>query len=450
MRVPLPPVWVRRCAIAPAVVLTAFLLVTTLPLWAIVAVALTSLVPGRMRVPRVAWMVTFYLVWDSAALVALFTLWVASGFGWKIRGPRFQRAHHVLAGVMLRVLFRQARWVLRLRISLDVAPGPDRPGPPPAGPLLVACRHGGPGDSFVLIHLLLNQLRREPRIVLKSSLQWDPAIDVILNRLPNEFITPAPFDPSGRRRPGADTAERIGRLAADLDDDDALVIFPEGGQFTPERRRRRIEGLRTRGALAHADRAEAMAHVMAPRPGGLFAAMDAAPTARMLVVAHTGLERLRTLGDLWRDLPMDKEIVLHGWLLESEEIPRAGELDDTARVDWLYGWWERVDGWIDARQGGVRETDGAVADGPGPVAPPAEPAVARAGEPPVAPGAAVVAGAAAVAAVAGGASLDGVSPDGVVPGRSGPDGTPMDPVAPVGAAPDEAGTGVVGDLPSSP
>lgn len=347
---PLPPVWVRRCVIGPAVILAAFALVTTLPLWSIIAVGLTALVPGRMRVPRVAWMVTFYLVWNSAALVALFALWVASGFGWKIDTPRFQNGHHRLAGVMLRFLFRQAHWVLRLRIDLDVA---GRIEPLPAGPLLVASRHGGPGDSFVLIHVLLNVLGRQPRVVLKDSLQWDPAIDVILNRLPNEFIAPAPFTGSGEEVSGASTAERIGALAADLDQDDALVIFPEGGQFTRDRRRRRIEGLRARGSEDRARRAEAMEHVMAPRPGGLLAAVDAAPDARLLVVAHTGLDRMQTLRDMWRELPMDKRIVLHGWLLEPEEVPRVGEVSDDARVDWLYDWWERVDAWIADHPTGV-------------------------------------------------------------------------------------------------
>lgn len=347
---PLPPVWVRRCVIGPAMVLAAFALVTTLPLWSIVAVGLTALVPGRMRVPRVAWMVTFYLVWNSAALVALFALWVASGFGWKIDTPRFQNGHHNLAAVMLRFLFRQVRWVLRLRIDLDVA---GRTEPLPAGPLLVASRHGGPGDSFVLIHVLLNVLDRQPRVVLKDSLQWDPAIDVFLNRLPNEFIAPAPFTGPSQAGSGASTAERIGELAADLDQDDALVIFPEGGQFTRERRRRRIEGLRARGSEARARRAEAMEHVMAPRPGGLLAAVDAAPAARLLVVAHTGLDRMQTLRDMWRELPMDKRIVLHGWLLEPEEVPRVGEVSDDARVDWLYDWWERVDAWIADHPTGV-------------------------------------------------------------------------------------------------
>ncbi|MPV37240.1 1-acyl-sn-glycerol-3-phosphate acyltransferase [Georgenia subflava] len=337
----LPPRWVRRTVIAPAVVLSAFTLITTLPVWLIVATALTALIPGYLRLPRVLWMVTFYLVWNSAALVCLFVLWVASGLGWKVRSPAFQRAHYVLTGWFLHLLFLQARWVLRLQIDVegDVA-GASLTG----RPVVVASRHAGPGDSLILIHALTNWFDREPRIVLKDTLQWDPAVDVMLNRLPNRFIAPAPF---GGDRPGRATSltEQVGNLAVGLDANDAFVIFPEGGNFSPERRRRRIDGLRREGRAAMAARAEAMRHVMAPRPGGILAALDAAPDAGVVFLAHTGLDRMITVRDIWRELPMDKRIVMHGWHVQPAEIP-AGRED---RIDWLYGWWERVDGWIGAR-----------------------------------------------------------------------------------------------------
>jgi hypothetical protein len=45
-----------------------------------------------------------------------------------------------------------------------------------------------------------------------------------------------------------------------------------------------------------------MRHVLAPRPGGLLAALDTAPDADVGWVAHTGLERLVTVADVWREL----------------------------------------------------------------------------------------------------------------------------------------------------
>ncbi|MEV5819957.1 1-acyl-sn-glycerol-3-phosphate acyltransferase [Micromonospora haikouensis] len=335
---PLPPRWVRRLLLGPGVVLLAVAVVTTLPVWALAALALSPLVPGRLRPLRLLWIGCVYLVWDAAALLALFVLWLASGFGvWK-RTPPFQRAHYVLAGHFLQVFFWQARWTLRLRI--DVV-GTDPDTALPGRPELVLCRHAGPGDSFILIHALVNWFHREPRIVLKDSLQWDPAIDVLLNRLPNRFLAPA----ADRREA---VSEQIGHLATGLDDDDAFVIFPEGGNFTPRRRLRAIARLRSRGLERMALRAERMRHVLAPQPGGLLAALDAAPDAGVIFVAHTGLDRMLTVADVWRELPMDKRIIMRFWSVPPEEIP-AGRQE---RIDWLFDWWSRIDEWIAAHHDG--------------------------------------------------------------------------------------------------
>jgi hypothetical protein len=92
-----------------------------------------------------------------------------------------------------------------------------------------------------------------------------------------------------------------------------------------------------------ASRAEAMTHVLAPRPGGFLAALDAAPDADVVLVAHTGLDHLLTVRDLWRELPMDKQIIMRWWQVPRSEIPEARE----ARIDWLFGWWEQIDTWIE-------------------------------------------------------------------------------------------------------
>ncbi|QOC90520.1 1-acyl-sn-glycerol-3-phosphate acyltransferase [Micromonospora craniellae] len=333
---PLPHRWIRRLLLAPGVVLLVFLLVTTVPVWALLALAVSPFVPGRLRPLRVLWIGFCYLVWDAAALLCLFGLWVASGFGWRVGSPAFQRAHYVLAGWFLRMLFWQARWTLRL--TIDVV-GTDPDTALPGRPELVVCRHAGPGDSFILIHALVNWFQREPRIVLKDTLQWDPAIDVLLNRLPTRFIAP------GREGQGSFT-EQIGHLAADLDDNDAFVIFPEGGNFTPLRRLRAIARLRDRGHEQMAVKAEAMQHVLAPQPGGLLAALDAAPDAGVIFVAHTGLDRMLTVADVWRELPMDKRLVMRFWSVPPEEIPTGRQ----ERIDWLYDWWRRIDGWVAANR----------------------------------------------------------------------------------------------------
>ena len=349
---PLPPTWVRRILLAPLVIVAAVAMLALTPLWLLVALALTSLVPGRFRLPRVLWLVTVYLLWDAMLVVAMFALWIASGFGYALRRPAFVSAHYRVGAWGLRVLFWIFGGVLRLTITTtgadDIDPAAGRAAFDtlfaPGAPLVVASRHGGPGDSFILIHTLLNQVARRPRIVLKYTLQWDPAIDILLHRIPARFIVPSGFG-NGRRGGGVRVEQALADLATGLGAEDAFVIFPEGGNVSPSRRRSRIRRLRAAGRERMAERAEAMQHVMAPQPGGMHAALDAAPDADVVFIAHTGLDRLVTLRDIWRELPMDKGITMRAWRVSRADVP--DDLD--ARAAWLFDWFARIDAWIDAR-----------------------------------------------------------------------------------------------------
>ena len=328
----LPPKWVRRVVITPVAWLVVVALVLAMPVVLIIALLASPFGSGRLRAPRVIWMLTVYLALEAIALVVLFGLWIGSGFGWKLRGPTFQRVHYVLTGRYLRILYATARWALRVRVAVI---GTDPDVAAPGQPELVFCRHAGPGDSFLLIHALVNWFDREPRIVLKDTLQWDPVIDVMLNRLPSRFIT--------LRRRGETAEEEIAALATGLDDNDALVLFPEGGNFTPIRRLRAIDRLRRLGLHAMADRAERMRNVLAPKPGGTLAALDAAPGAEVIWVAHTGVDKMLTVADVWRELPLETTITMRWWSVDAADVPRGQE----QRVEWLFDWWARIDQWIE-------------------------------------------------------------------------------------------------------
>jgi len=317
--------------LAPALVGLTALLWVTLPLWLIGAAALSPFVPGKWRALRIFWLVVLYLTAESLGLAVMFGLWLASGFGARMRTPYFEGLHYDLVQGVLWVMFREARRVLKLTIE-TIGPTPDAF---PGHPLLVCCRHAGPGDSFTLIHALMHDYAREPRVVLKDTLAWDPWIDVVLHRIPARFISPHPAE-------GQDLEGQIAELARNLDEDDAFVIFPEGGNFTPARRERAIAKLESLGLHRMAERAARMTHVLAPRPGGFLAALDAAPEADVLLVAHTGLDHLLTIGDLWRELPMDKRIIMRWWRVPRAEIPTGRE----ERIDWLFGRWEQIDAWV--------------------------------------------------------------------------------------------------------
>lgn len=140
--------------------------------------------------------------------------------------------------------------------------------------------------------------------------------------------------------------DRRPRTASGLAPRDALLIFPEGGNFTPERQRRAIRRLIRLRRPDEAARAAAMRHLMPPRPGGVLAALDAAPSADVVFVAHIGLDDMTTAGDIWRRIPLTGVVRARWWRIAAEDVP--GDRD--ARVDWLYRQWERADAWISAHR----------------------------------------------------------------------------------------------------
>jgi 1-acyl-sn-glycerol-3-phosphate acyltransferase len=316
------------------------LVLALLPLLVVGAALLSLVLPGRWRVLRLLGFALAYLLIECGALAAALGLWVASGFGLRLHSPAFERAHYALLRGVLDDVVAAARRLFHLELDTDqVSWSPLDDGVPgSAGAMVVLARHAGPGDSLLLVHTLMNRdhLRR-PRIVLKAELQWDPLLDVLLNRLPAVFVT----------RGGPDVAERIGDLARDLGDEDALLIFPEGGNFSEGRRRRAIDRLLGKGLLSQAQRAEQMRHVLPPRPGGVTAALRAAPHADVVLVAHSGLEHLSTLADVWDGLPMDGAVRLRWWFVPAEQVPH----DPAAQEDWLYEHWAELDRWLAASVG---------------------------------------------------------------------------------------------------
>jgi 1-acyl-sn-glycerol-3-phosphate acyltransferase len=332
----LPPRILRRLVLAPLLPVVTVGLLFTLPFLLIVAAALSPWLPGRWRALRLLWFGLMWLTLESVALLACLGLWVASGFGGRLRSETYQERHYDLMRWFLGTLFGVATQAFRLQVEI-VEPEltPAEAAARLTRPVIVLSRHAGPGDSFLLIHQLLTRYRRRPRVVMKAMLQLDPGLDVVINRLPNAFVRP------GR---GMGVIHEIERLASGLGPTGALVIFPEGGNYTPRRRLRAIERLERRHLLEQAARARAMEHLLPPRPGGALAAIAAAPEADVIFVAHTGLEHVITIGDVWRALPMEQALKARWWRVLAAEVPRGLEQQDQVR--WLYEWWARIDAWI--------------------------------------------------------------------------------------------------------
>ena len=77
---------------------------------------------------------------------------------------------------------------------------------------------------------------------------------------------------------------------------------------------------------------------------GTLAAIDAAPGADVVFVAHTGADDLLSPADIWRRTPMDRPLRARWWRVPYAQIPPEN------RERWMYEWWGRIDAWIAANR----------------------------------------------------------------------------------------------------
>jgi 1-acyl-sn-glycerol-3-phosphate acyltransferase len=369
----LPPAAVRRWVRDPLWPLIAAVLAALFLLVAVVG-GLAWPVTRRARAARLALLAAFYLVLNAGLLVGCAALWAAHPVVGRRDRERWQQAHTALLRWVLARLRRAAGPLLGFRVLLEEPP--DVAGLEP-GPLLVLARHAGPGDSFTLVDLLMSRYGRTPRIVLKETLQWDPGLDVILNRLGACFLPP-------HAGTGEVLTERLADLARSLGAGDAMLIFPEGRNWTPHRYQRALARLRRRAyrpaalgpsaapgrlsavpqVAADAEQswqavadAEQNPHVLPPRPGGTLAALTARPDLGVVVVAHTGLDDLVTVGQVWAALPLyDRPMTVRWWYVPPGTVPPG----PAEQYQWLRVQWALVDSWIGARkaQAGVPDAAG--------------------------------------------------------------------------------------------
>ena len=335
----------RRTLIIPLALTLTVVIVVLLPVVALgqaIASGL-SLLRGhqpRWRALRLLAFAAVYSASECAIMLACLVLWVASPVPRWRNDDRWRARHVWLLGGFLGTLLRVAQPVFGLRLKLENP----RAGTISSGrPLIALARHAGPGASFVLIHVLLRERQRVPRIVLKAQLRLDPALDMLLTRIGCAFI-------GARADEADDSITAVAGLAADLRPGDAMVIFPEGRDWTPARHRLAVRRLRRKGRRAEAAAAAAMPNVLPPRPAGTFAALQAAPGADLAVFMHTGHDQLLDAASLWRALPLQRELHMVWW---NEPVPQVATEEDCAA--WLNEVWSRIDSWIEEQARTVPE-----------------------------------------------------------------------------------------------
>ena len=328
----LPPKPLRRLLLGPAVLLVDALLISVSPV-VIVLAAVASPFFGGWRPLRVALIVIAFAAYHLAATLACLLLWIASGFGRRARSEGMQRAHYRVMRWFVAGLYRVIVRLACVQIEISDSRAASEAMSRADRPVLLLSRHAGEGDTLLVLHELLCRHGRRPQVVMHEALRLDPLIDVLGERLPNRFVDPR----------GGDTEVEIAAMARAMGQSAALVIFPEGANFSEDRRLRGIERLDRAGHAQEAEWARAIRHLSAPRPGGTLAAIEAAPEADVVLMGHVGFPA--GLAEVWRRLPEAQTIEVRLWHEPSSSIPA----DREEKIDWLFGLWQKLDAWVDER-----------------------------------------------------------------------------------------------------
>ena len=320
--------WVRRALVAPLILAVELTLLVFAPLLAVASGVLSLLFGGRRPIRVLA----LVLAWASTHIASVGACVLLAGAG---HGP-----HYAVMRWFVGTVARTALRVARVRVEVRDSAIAEAVLEAKAQPIVALSIHSGEGDSLLVLDMLLRRYRRNPRIVMHQALSLDPLIDILGNRLPNRFVDPR----------GGDIEVEIAAMSRGLGAHDAVLIFPEGGNFTPERRLAGIRRLIRRGHQAQAQQAQSMEHLSAPRPGGALAALESAPDADVVFMAHCGFPD--GFGQAWRELPDPKPILVQMWHVPAREIPAGTE----ARIEWLFGWWRTLDAWVGAQRAQASST----------------------------------------------------------------------------------------------
>ena len=282
--------------------------------------------PGWPTVRMVAFVYAVIWIESSSELILLASL-VTHPF----RRPTWTEENHRLMHWWVGRLYGAAEAVVGLRFEVDE---PDDLGP---GPLIVFGQHVSIVDAIAPAYLLGAERGWFFRYTLTRGLRFVPCMDIVAHRIPNHFVARGASDNTA----GLATL-RV--LVRDMEDDECAVIFPGGGLFTAAGLERAVEKLDERSS-PQVEMARTYRHVMPPRPGGVVAFFDGAPTANVVIIGHVGFEPVASLKRLWRVLPLRQPVEVKMWRHDRATVPE----DEDGRLAWTYDRWAEMDDWIDER-----------------------------------------------------------------------------------------------------
>jgi 1-acyl-sn-glycerol-3-phosphate acyltransferase len=316
----------RRAVTIPAFLLALLAWSALLPALLPLALAVDLLLRRRLATVRFVVAVLLFFAFEIFGVLAVASL-VLTG---RATRDRLYALEAFWADALLRALLRL--FAMRLDVQgLDAL----RPGP-----IVLIGNHVSVADALLPAAFATARRGIRLRYVAKGELIWDPCVDLAGHVLPNVFV----------RRGSADTPgdlDRVKSLADGLGPDDGVVLLPEGTRFTPEKRDTLLAKRDAEGPREHLEQDRRLRCLMPPRTGGLLALFERRPGTDVVVMAHTGLEGIVRIPDLWGGALLGRTLRVEFWRLPGSSIPLGRE----EQVDWIYAQWERLDRWVASARG---------------------------------------------------------------------------------------------------
>ncbi|HPQ72032.1 MAG TPA: 1-acyl-sn-glycerol-3-phosphate acyltransferase [bacterium] len=292
------------------------------------AVALLDLIFRRQwKMTRLALFFEYYLAMEMAGLQACLGIWLRH----KMRNDieRYRTANYRLMRWWARSLLGVLRRLYRLRFTVEG----DRIS---SGPFIAFMRHVSWLDNLVAAAAFVVPHDLHLRQILKDDLQWDPCLDVLANRLDHVFVK--------RESIIVDTERvEIVRMMTGLRARNAVVFFPEGEPFRPEKRDLILSRLATTKDLHYREKIEALKNVLPPRFDRSLLILDKNKNADVVFCAHYGFEHVLSVRDFFAGALINRTIRVRTWRVPHAEIPH----DDADQVKWMFNQWARVDRWLE-------------------------------------------------------------------------------------------------------
>jgi len=322
--------WSRRVPMYMLIFVGFTIMLASLPIWMPAALIVDAFRRVHLSTTRAISFILLYFYWQVWGLIGMFFLWARHShdperylkemfaiefeWGWRL-------GH---AGIRL--------FGIQVHLDYDYTFG-ERPA-------IVLCRHASITDTFIPLMYICRRFDLPMKYVMKRELEWDPCLDLAVNRMPHLFVV----------RGSNDATKEIEAIAQMMDGakpNEGVIIFPEGTRFSPSKRARIIQKLRDSGAHADADWAERYQHVLPPRTGGPLALLDHADKADIVFCAHTGLERSSTFKDTFNGSLVGTHAYIKFWGAHTEDLPPDAE----GRKQWLFEQWKKVDDYVEEHQG---------------------------------------------------------------------------------------------------